>query len=127
MDFCWVFTNFESIIPKSYKYNLLFTLLHRAFNLCSSFEYFHQGIDKLKTILKNNDCPRRFDFCIRRYLDKVFTKNKVILKVSHKVLKCTLLFIGNSGKKLMQLRTRLVNPIESNLKFCKLCKITLLF
>ena len=34
--FSRVSTNFGSLIPKSYKYNLLFTLLHRAFKLCSS-------------------------------------------------------------------------------------------
>ena len=39
--FSGVFTNFGSFIPKSYKYNLLFTLLHKAFKLCSNFEHFH--------------------------------------------------------------------------------------
>ena len=56
--FSGVFPNFESFIPKSYKYNLLFTLLHRAFKLCSNFERFHQEIDKLKTIFENNDYPK---------------------------------------------------------------------
>ena len=65
--FSGVFTNFGSFIPKSYRYNLLFTLLHRAFKLSSSFERFHQEIDKLKTIFKNNGCPKSFvDFCIKR-------------------------------------------------------------
>ena len=36
--FSGVFTNFESFIPNSYKYALIFTLLHRAFKLCSNFE-----------------------------------------------------------------------------------------
>ena len=40
----------EVSLPKSYKYNLLFTLLHRAFRLWSNFERFHQEIGKLKTI-----------------------------------------------------------------------------
>ena len=48
--FSGVFTNFGSFIRKSYKYNLLFTLLHRAFKLCSNFEHFHQDDDKLKSI-----------------------------------------------------------------------------
>ena len=39
--FSRVFTNFRSFIPKSYKFNLLFTLLHRAFKLCPNFERFH--------------------------------------------------------------------------------------
>ena len=116
--FSGVFTNFGSFIPKSYKYNLLFTLLHRAFKLCSNFERFHQEIDKLKTIFENNGYPKSFvDFCIKKYLDKVFIKKKVVLKTSKKELTCVLPFLG---KKSMQLRTRLVNSIESNLKFCNL-------
>ena len=115
--FSGVFTNFGSFILMSYKYNLLFTLLHWAFKLCPNFEHFHQEIDKLKTIFKNNGYPKSFvDFCIKKYLDNVFIKKKVVLKASKKEMICVLLFLG---KKSMQLRTRLVNSIESNLKFCK--------
>ena len=79
--FSGVFTNFGSFIPNSYKYNLLFTLLHRAFKLCSNFERFHQEIDKFKTIFKNDGYSKSFvDFCIKKYLDKVFIKKKVVLK-----------------------------------------------
>ena len=116
--FSGVFTNFESFIPKSYKYNLLFTLLHRAFKLCSNFERFHQEIDKLKTIFENNGYPKSFvDLCIKKYLDNVFIKNEVVLKASKKELICVLPFLG---KRSMQLKTLLVNSIESTLKFCKL-------
>ena len=130
--FSGVFTNFGSFIPKSYKYNLQFTLLHRAFKLCSNFERFHQEIDKLKTIFENNGYLKSFvDFCVKKYLDKVFIKKKVVLKVLKKELICFLPFLG---KKSMQLRTRFVNSIESNLKFCELklifqspCKLNSLF
>ena len=96
---------------------MLFTLLHRGFKLCSNFELFHQEIDKLKTIFKNNGYPKKFiDLCI---------------KASKKELTCVLPFIG---KKSLQLRTCLVNSIENNLKSCKLkvifqspCKLKLLF
>ena len=40
--FSGAFTNFENFIPNSYKYALSFTLLHRAFKVCSNFELFHQ-------------------------------------------------------------------------------------
>ena len=70
-----VFTNFESFILKSYKCNFLFTLLHRAFKFSSSFELFQQEIDKLKTIFENNGYPKSFfDFCLKKYLHKVFIK-----------------------------------------------------
>ena len=38
--FSRVFANFESFIPKSYKDNLLFTLLHRAFNFAQILNFF---------------------------------------------------------------------------------------
>ena len=123
-------TKFGSFIPKSYKYNLLLTLLHRALKFCSNFERFHQEIDK--TIFGNNGYPKSFiDFCIKSYLDKVFIKKEVVLQASKKELICIRPFLG---KKSMQLRTCLVNSIESNLQFCKLkvifqspCKLNLLF
>ena len=105
-----VFTNSESFILKSYKYNLLFTLLHRAFKLCSNFEIFNN-------VFKSNAYPKSFvDLCIKKYLDHVFITKKVVLKASEKELICVLPFIGN---KSPQQRTRLVNSIENNLKFCK--------
>ena len=89
-----VFTNFGSFIPKSYKYNLLFTLLHSAFKLCSNFELFHQEIYKLKTIFENNGYPKSFiDLCIKKYLDKVFIKKEVVVKASKKELISILPFI----------------------------------
>ena len=82
-----VFTNVGSFILKSYKYNLLFTLSHRAFKLCSNFELFHQEIHKLKTNFENNSYPKSFvDLYIKKYLNKVFIKKKVVLKASKKEL-----------------------------------------
>ena len=80
--FSGVFTNFGSFIPKSYKF-------------FSNFERFHQEIDKLKTIFENNGYPKSFvDFCIKKYLDKIFIKKEVVLKASKKELICILPFLG---------------------------------
>ena len=88
-------------MPKSYKYNLVFTLLHRAFKLCSNFEIFHQEIDKLKTLFENNSYPKSFvDLCIKTYLDKVSIKKEVVLKASKKELVCVLPFIRNKSLQL---------------------------
>ena len=93
--FSGVLTNFGNLFPKSYKHNLLFTLLHRAFKLCLNFEIFHQEIDKLRTIFKNNGYPKSFfvDLFIKKYLDKVFIKKEVVLKASKKEPICVLPFI----------------------------------
>ena len=75
--FSGVFTNFDSFIPLSYKTGLIWSLLYRAFSLCSSFELFHQGILKLKDIFKRNGYPTSFvDNCVKRFLNKVFIKKK---------------------------------------------------
>ena len=78
VTFSGVFTNFESFIPVSYKSNLIFTLLFRAFKLCSNFELFHQEIPNLKDIFKRNGYPCNFiDVCIKRFLNNIFIDKKL--------------------------------------------------
>ena len=50
--FSGVFTNFKSFIPTVYNFVLVYTLLHRCFNINSSYEKFHNEINALKQILK---------------------------------------------------------------------------
>ena len=52
--FCGVFTNFKSFIPTVHKFGLVYALLHRCFNITSSYENFHNEINALKQILKLN-------------------------------------------------------------------------
>ena len=61
--FSGVFTNFESFISVSCKSNLIFTLLYRAFKLCSNFVVpFHQENLNLKDIFKRNVHSTLFRF-----------------------------------------------------------------
>ena len=116
--FSGVFTNFESFIPNSYKYALIFTLLHRAFKLCSNFEQFHQEIENLKNIFRKNGYPVNFtDFCIKKYLNNLYVKKEVYLLAPKKQLICVLPFLG---KKSLQLRSRLVNSVNKTVRFCNL-------
>ena len=104
------FTNFESFIPNSYKYALIFTLLHRAFKLCSNFELFHQEIENLKNIFRKNGYPVNFTgVCIKKYLNNLYVKKEYILLAPKKRLNCVLPFLG---KKLLQLRSYLVNSVN---------------
>ena len=89
-----LFTNFRGFSPKSYKYNLLFTLLHRAFRLCSIFERFHQKIDKLQTIFENKRYPKSFvDLCTQKVLRESFYKKETSTKNSKKNLFASFLFL----------------------------------
>ena len=130
--FSGVFTNFDSFIPLSYKTGLIWSLLYRAFSLCSSFELLHQEILKEKDICKRNSYPISFiDKCVKRFLNKVFVEKNFFLTASKKQLVCVLPFIG---KKSLQLRSRLIKSIQRNLQFCSLkvvfqstCKLRSLF
>ena len=96
--FSGVFTNFGSFIPLSCKTGLIWSLLYRAFSLCSSFELLHQEILKLKDIFKRNGYPISFiDKCVKRFLDKIFIEKKTFLTSSKKQLVCVLPFIGKKS------------------------------
>ena len=100
--FSGVFTNFESIISKSYKRSLIDTLLYTLlYSLCSNMKNFNQEISSLKSVIKSNGYPKNFiDSCI---------KNKVSLTVPKLKLVCVLAY---TGKYSLDLRARLRRTIE---------------
>ena len=70
--FSGVFNNLKSFMHVAYKLGLVYTLLHRSFSICSSYEKFHEEM-LLKDIFKKNEYPQFFiDKCIKRYLSKLF-------------------------------------------------------
>ena len=97
---------------------MIFTLLFRAFKLCSNFQLFNQEILNLKDIFKRNGYPCNFiDVCIKRFLNYVFIDKKIYALAPKKELVCVLPFIG---KKSLQLRSKLVKSVQNNLSFCHL-------
>ena len=94
--FSGTFTNFESFIPSSYKYALIFTLLHRALKLCSNFELFHPKIENLNIFRKNGYPGNFIDFSIQKYLDSLYAKTEVHLLARKKQLTCVLPFFGKN-------------------------------
>ena len=107
--FSEVFTNFLSFISKSYKHSLIDTLLYRGFSLCSNVEKFHQDISSLKSAFKSNGYTKNFiNSCIKKFLDKLFVKNKVSLTVPKLHLVCVLPYTGKSSC-----------TNEKNVPFCK--------
>ena len=97
---------------------MIFTLLYRAFKLCSNFELFHQEILNLKDIFKRNGHPGNFiDNCIKRYLNHVFIDKMIYALAPKKELVCVLPFIG---KKSLHLGSKLVKSVQNNLSFCHL-------
>ena len=92
--FSGVFTNFKSFMPVAYKFGLVYTLLHRSFSICSSYEKFHEAIVLLKNILKN-EYPQFFkDKFIKRYLRKLFVSKRIVHTVDKKQVLLVLPFLG---------------------------------
>ena len=108
--FTGLFTNFHSFIPFTYKQGLILSLLHRCFNICSSYENFHKELEMLKSIFKTNGFPTHsFDKCASLFLDKTFT-SKPVHTVPKKVLYFSLPFTGCHS---LQIRTQILKLCSS--------------
>jgi hypothetical protein len=94
--FSGVFTNFNSFIDLRYKKSLLHTLLFRSFSLSSNYEKFHQEIEYLKNIFKQNNYPTSFiDTSIRKFLKNIYTEKEVPVSVSKKEILIVLPYLGS--------------------------------
>ena len=71
------------------KFGLVYTLLHRSFSICSSYEKFHEKIVLFKGIFKKNEYPQFFiDKCINKYLSKFFLFVKGLFTMLRKSKSC---------------------------------------
>ena len=68
-----LFTNFDSFIPMLCKKGLLFSLIFRYFNICSSYVFFNSEMEKFKKTFSLNGYPATLvDSCIKSFLDKMY-------------------------------------------------------
>ena len=93
--FCGGFTNFKSLIPTVQRSDLVYALLHRCFNITSSYKKFHNEINALKQILKFNGYTIQFiDKCIKQFLQKLYVTKAIQDSVNKKQLLIVLPFLG---------------------------------
>ena len=71
-----LYTNFTSFNQFSYKIGLIKTLLHHAFEISSSWNFFDQEKQKIKNLLMKNFYP---SYLINREI-KIFLENKFSAK-----------------------------------------------
>ena len=70
-------TNFLSFTPISYKLALVKTLIHRTYMICNTWQLFNKDISKLRETLQRNMYPIKIiDNELRKYLNKIYDKNK---------------------------------------------------
>ena len=114
--FTGVYTNFHSFTPQCYKQGLIYTLLHRIFNICSSYEAIMTEIVKLKDILRMNNYPNNIiDKCIYRFFNKLYSIKKTILTVEKKKL---MLLLPHLGTYSLQIKKKLTKLFHDKLPFC---------
>ena len=68
--FTGLLTNFHSFIPSQYKCNLIPSLVHRLYNICSNYGNFQAQLESLRQILNRNSYPTcLFDSCVQTFLE----------------------------------------------------------
>ena len=59
----------------NFKINTILTLIHRAYNICSSYASLHNKFETLKTFFEHNGYPRNLFYSqLRNFLEKRFSK-----------------------------------------------------
>ena len=116
--FSGLYSHFKSFMPDSYKKGLIYTLLHRAFILCCSWNKFHEEVLFLKKTFRKNSFPEFFiDRCVKAFLDKIFIAKEAATTVPKKELRICLPFLG---KQSFQIKTKLQNFVTKNFPKCKI-------
>ena len=70
--FTGLFSKFYAFSPKENKENLVFTLVFRAYNICSNFLSLHEEIQFLQKTLQANGYPLKFiQSCVGKVLEKL--------------------------------------------------------
>ena len=54
------FSHFDSLIPRSFKFNLVSTLIFRYCSICCRMELFHEEVMQLKEIFEKNRYDNKF-------------------------------------------------------------------
>ena len=68
--------NFHSFVPLLFKINSIKTLLHRAYNICSTWKNFHEEIERLRRYFYRNSYPRDLlDKLIKRFISSKFASD----------------------------------------------------
>ena len=66
-------TNYNSFIPNLFKINAIRTLVHRCYNVSSTWKIFDDEVSFLKNFFQNNSYPLKLvESCVAKFLDGIF-------------------------------------------------------
>ena len=133
----WLFTQFDSFTPTSYKTGFVRCLIYRAFKISSSYIIFHNELEKAKILLQKSMYPQSvIANQIKTFLDKQFTVDSGTTsekqKILHNGIPYTSHFSHVTKKKFTHICERFCKDIDINIAFSSLklssffsCKDTL--
>ena len=113
-----VYTHFDSFLPTTYKFSMIYTLVFRCFSICSNWTNFHNELVFLKDTFFKNEYPISFiDKCFKTFLDQLYLKRPQVLIAEKKTLTLVLNFLG---KLSLQTRTKLQKVLKRTLSCSKI-------
>ena len=113
-----VYTHFDSFLPTTYKFSMIYTLVSRSFSICSNWTIFHNELVFLKDIFFKNEYPISFiDKCFKTFLDRLYIKRLQVLTAEKKTLTLVLSFLGELS---LQTRTKIQKVLKRTLSCAKI-------
>jgi len=105
--------SFFDFCPDIFKYNAIATLLHRCFNITSTFEKMHEEIVTLKKFFSDNGFPRKvIDGAVHSFLQKKLGwGEEQETSVAKDKLYCTLPYFGPQSIKLKKELTKSLSKL----------------
>ena len=86
-----------------FKINSIKTLLHRAFNVCSSYTALHAEFSFLKIFFRNNGFPQfLIESSIKKFLSSKFENSQSVITVPKRNLFISFPYFGSQSDKLIQ-------------------------
>ena len=78
--FSGVSTHFDSFLPTTYKFSMIYTLVFRCFLICSNWTNFHNELAQSKEKkIKNEYLISFIDNCLKTFLDQLYLKRPQVL------------------------------------------------
>ena len=125
-----VLLNFTALAPTKWKFGLILCLLTRVWDICSSIEYFHQEVGKLRKMFLNNGYPSSFfDKAYEKFSNNRLQKNNdTVSEVADNAIYLKIPFIGPASTKFAKSVSVIfentfdvkINPIYTTYKVKKL-------
>ena len=112
------YTHFDSFLPTTYKFGMIYTLTFRCFSICSNWTNFHNELPFLKDIFLKNGYPVSFiNKLLKIFSDKLLLKRPQVLTAEQKILTLVIPFLEELP---VQTRKKLQKVLKRTSGCCRL-------